>query len=328
MPMSSEQIRTKPFLTERKGGYNKDEVVAFLEEVADEFEALQSRMGEAQSSSDPSVIAELEDLRSRMASHDGLQDALEKAYADVEQLRSEVSRAREERDALSQKLTSSTDPTAAIGEEVAMVLRAAKEAASELKDRAQRESAELKDRVERESAELKDRAERESAELRGDAEQARSSAEAAATRLRADAEAQASEIIAQARREADDLLSREMVRYDELLSAQSEVTRRLEDAESVIRSVRDRLGTSTPEPAAYADQGQPEATFEPQPEPAAYEPQPEVYDEPQPEPYDQPQPEAGEAPADAPTEVTASDWFNQPAPEHHEPNGSTQEFAG
>ena len=291
MPMSSEQIRTKPFLTERKGGYNKDEVVAFLEEVADEFEALQSRMGEVQSSSDPSVIAELEDLRSRLTSHEGLQDALEKAYADVEQLRGELSRAREERDALSQKLSSSADPTAAIGEEVAMVLRAAKEAASELKDRA----------------------ERETAEIRTDAEQARSAAEATAARLRADAEAQAAEIIAQARREADDLLSREMARYDELLSAQGEVTRRLEDAESVLRSVRDRLGAPAPETASFAGQTEPEA-----------------YNEPQPEAHDE-QPEAVEAPADEPGQVTASDWFNQPAPEQHEqhePNGSAQEFAG
>ena len=67
MAMSSEQIRTKPFLTERKGGYNKDEVVAFLEEVADEFEALHARMGAAESASDPSVMAELEDLRRRAA---------------------------------------------------------------------------------------------------------------------------------------------------------------------------------------------------------------------------------------------------------------------
>ena len=316
MPMSSEQIRTKPFLTERKGGYNKDEVVAFLEEVADEFEALQSRMGEVQSSSDPAVIAELDDLRSRLASHDGLQDALEKAYADVEQLRGELNRAREERDALSQKLSTSADPTAAIGEEVAMVLRAAKEAASELKDRAERETAELRGNVERETA-----------EMRSDAEQARSAAEATAARLRSDAEAQAADIIAQARREADELLSREMVRYDELLSVQGEVTRRLEDAESVLRSVRDRLGAPTPDQASFGDQAQPDPQFDPQPEPQ-FDPQPDPQFDPQPEPQYDSQPEAGEAHTDEPTQVAASDWFNQPSDEHHEPNGSAQEFAG
>ncbi|MGH2685363.1 MAG: DivIVA domain-containing protein [Actinomycetota bacterium] len=309
--MSSEQIRTKPFLTERKGGYNKDEVVAFLEEVADEFEALQSRMGEVESASDPAVIAELDDLRAKLASHDGLQDALEKAYADVEQLRTELGRAREERDALSQKLTTSTDPTAAIGEEVAMVLRAAKEAANELKDRA----------------------ERESAEVRSDAEQARSAAEGAAARLRADAEAQAADIVAQARREADDLLSRETARYEELLAAQGEVARRLEDAESVLRSVRDRLSSPSGqvEPAPEPQyQPEPEAVCQPEPE---YQPEPQAeYHQPEPQPeYHQseynpePQPEQHDEPQ---AQVTASDWFNQPSDEQPQQNGSTQEFAG
>jgi DivIVA domain-containing protein len=242
--MSSEQIRTKPFLTERKGGYNKDEVVAFLEEVADEFEALQSRSDAAQASSDPAAVAELEELRARAASHEGLQDALEKAYADVEQLRAEVARAREERDSLSQKLASSTDPTAAIGEEVAMVLRSAKEAANELHARA----------------------ERESNELRAAAESTRSDAERAAAQLRSDAERQAGDIVAQAHREAEELLAREMARYEELLSAQSEVTERLAQAESVVRSVRDRLSAPAPvDPATFSPSSSfaPEATSAP-----------------------------------------------------------------
>ena len=298
--MTSEQIRTKPFLTERKGGYNKDEVVAFLEEVADEFEALQSRTDAAQSSSDPAIIAELEELRTRLASHEGLQDALEKAYADVEQLRSEIARTREERDALSQKLATSADPTAAIGEEVAMVLRSAKEAANELQARA----------------------ERESAELRAEAESARTAAERAAAQLRADAESQAAEIIAQARREADELLTTEMARYDELLSAQSEVSSRLADAESVLRSVRDKLGAPAPiDPAAFraGDAAPAAAPSEPEAAPA--------------------EAPSAEAPSsEAPSEgfgVTAADWFSEPQPAA-EPAGTTedapadevQEFAG
>ena len=307
MPITSEQIRTKPFLTERKGGYNKDEVVAFLEEVAEQFEALQSKVGQAESASDPAVLQELEELRSRVASHEGLQEALEQAYADVERLRGEVAKAREEREALSQKLATSADPTAAIGDEVAMVLRAAKEAASELKERA-----------ERESAQLRSDAERDSAQLRSDAEQARSAAEATAARLRSDAEAQASDIIARARREADELLSREMARYDELVAAQGEVTRRLEDAESVLRSVRDRLGAPAPiDRGAFGGIGESS-----QPAPQYTEPEQAQHAE-EPE-------QAHHEPEQA--QQSASDWFDQSRaeqPHSDEPTShETQEFAG
>lgn len=296
MPMTSEQIRTKPFLTERKGGYNKDEVVAFLEEVADEFEALHSRIGDPQAASDPALAGEIEDLRSKLASHEGLQDALEKAYADVEQLRGDLNRAREERDRLSQKLATSADPTAAIGEEVAMVLRAAKEAANDLQARA----------------------EKESGDLRSEAEQARAAAEQAAARTRAQAETEAAEILERARHEADELLTREMARYDELLSVQGDVSRRLEDAEQVLRSVRDQLGTPTPAPDTFSPGRRADTTGAPAATTTSDEPAGDT-------------PESSEGGQSEGFGVTAADWFNRSDDEPGDggdSNDDVQQFAG
>ena len=304
--MTSEQIRTKPFLTERKGGYNKDEVVAFLEEVADEFEAMQSRTDATESSSDPAIIAELEELRERVASHEGLQDALDKAYADIEQLRNDVARAREERDSMSKKLASNTDPTAAIGEEVAMVLRSAKEAANELHARA-----------ERETSELRANAERETSELRANAEAARADAERAASQQRADAERQAAEIVAQARREADELMAREMARYEELLGAQSEVTDRLAQAETVLRSARERLSAPAPvNPSTFSSTSDTYGSSESYGSSDSYDQRPA-------------ETHAEEQPSQVGT--SASDWFSDSSTSstnEERPSDEVQEFAG
>ena len=74
MSITPDEIRTKPFLTERKGGYNRDEVVAFLDQVAAEFENLQSQFDnlETQPERDAADAEELDRLRTEAGDIDSL----------------------------------------------------------------------------------------------------------------------------------------------------------------------------------------------------------------------------------------------------------------
>lgn len=178
MPMTPKQIRTKPFLTERKG-YCKEEVEAFLEQVADELEALQQRLAA--------------DAPAQLAVTAGSQPSQE-----VEQLRAEVRRLRQERDELARASSTGTDWTVAVGAEVASVLRATHGAAEIMRQRA----------------------EQRAAMLTAEAEETRAAAVAAAARLRTEAEMHAAEVIAEAWRQGANVVTQQMDRFDELLTAE------------------------------------------------------------------------------------------------------------
>ena len=179
MPMTPKQIRTKPFLTERKG-YCKEEVEAFLEQVADELEVLQQRLAT--------------ETPAQLAITAGSQPSEE-----VEQLQAELRRLRQERDELAQRASApAPDWTAAVGAEVANVLRATHGAAEIMRQRA----------------------EQRAATLTADAEEMRAAAVAAAARLRTEAEMHAAEVVAEAWRQGAQVVTQQMDRFDELLTAE------------------------------------------------------------------------------------------------------------
>lgn len=190
VPMTPKQIRTKPFLTERRGGYCKEEVEDFLDQVADEIQWLQEQLAAATAGRELPALGA------------GLQRSDE-----AEQLRDEVRRLRQERDELARRPSEGTDWTAAVGAEVANVLRTTATVADELQQRA----------------------ERQAATLTADAEEARAAAVAAAAKLRAEAEMHAAEVIAEAWRRGADLVTQQMDRFDELLSAEHGTGPRTED---------------------------------------------------------------------------------------------------
>jgi len=220
--ITPDEIRTKPFLTERKGGYNRDEVVAFLDQVAAEFEALQGRYDslETQPERDAADVEELERLREQVGEFDSLQ-------AELESMRSRLARTESEKAELDDKLSKSGDPTTQIGDEVASVLKTAHEAASDLRRRAEYEVEQAKTAA------------------AGEREQARREA----SDIVAVARRQAEEIVDEARQEADELVTQGMVRHEELVVAQEDVRTRLADTESVIRGLWARLEADAPKPA-------------------------------------------------------------------------------
>jgi len=216
MALTGDEIRSRPFVTERKGGYNPEDVIAYLEEVAVQFDELHARFAR-EHSDEGAAAAEIDHLRSLLASHEGLEAALQSAGEDDEQLRAELRSLREESDEITQRMHDDADPAAAVGHDVATLLRSAKEA----------------------TAELRKSADRDCAALFGEADHLRTSAERAASQMRSDAHAQAADIVARARREGERMVDAASLRYDELLEVQDEVARRLSDAGAVIRSARD-----------------------------------------------------------------------------------------
>jgi DivIVA domain-containing protein len=220
--ITPDEIRTKPFLTERKGGYNRDEVVAFLDQVAAEFENLQSQFEnlETQPERDAADAEELDRLRAEAGDTESIK-------AELESTRSRLSRIESEKASLEQKLAKTGDPTSQIGDEVASVLKTAHEAASDLKRRAEQEL----EQAEASATGQRDQARREAGDIL------------------AVARRQAEEIVDEARQEADDLVTKGMIRHEELVAAQDEVKRRLGDTESVIRGLWSKLDAAEPKPA-------------------------------------------------------------------------------
>lgn len=129
-------------------------------------------------------------------------EALEAAKAEIEQLRGDVRSLRQERDELAHRLEASSDPIAAVGLEVENVLRATRELADEIQERA---------RV-------------RAANLVAEAAEAAAAALTASHRLRTGAEMDAAEIISRAWRQSADLVVRQAGCYEEQLTAERDGT--------------------------------------------------------------------------------------------------------
>ena len=148
-------------------------------------------------------------------------EALEAARAEVAQLQDEMRQLREERDELVERLEATTDPIVAVGLEVENVLRATRQLADEVHERARLRAADLV----------------------AEAAEAASAALAASQQLRTGAEMDAAEIISQAWRQGADMVARQAAWYEELLTAEREKVAPRADVPTTSTSPNDHVAS-------------------------------------------------------------------------------------
>lgn len=181
-------------------------------------------------------------------------EALQAAKTEVEQLQEEMRRMRLERDELAERLAAAADPAVAVGVEVENVLRATRQLADEVQERARRKAADLV----------------------AEAAEAAVAALAASQRLRTGAEMEAAEIISQAWRQSADLVVKQVAWYEDLLTAERAKGTDPEEGRPTPPLATDPSRSAhppVPSPPAAAAQNDPvPAAPDPHPEPAAFRP--------------------------------------------------------
>jgi DivIVA domain-containing protein len=231
MAVTPEEIEAKEFVVAIRG-YDKDEVRAYLRQLAADLRDPDARRGDGSVAEKEFTVA--------MRGYD--KDEVQAFLAEVAGQVGDALDAAAPPAAPVEPASGDADPFVAVGDEVASVLRSAQEAARAQREAAAAHAARVRADAEAEAERVLEGARaRAEDEVRAAAE-GRAAAEADATRVLSEADQRARRTVEEAETRAAAVEAATHQRLDGLRRRQAEVIERLREAEELLATMREDLG--------------------------------------------------------------------------------------
>lgn len=257
MPITPDEIATREFETNLRG-FDRDDVVAFLQQVAEEYgsvlarpercEAAAGQPMEAPAVDTSAYEARIEELESLVADANQLMPDAEaraaaaeakarEAKAAIVAAEAKVAEAEARAAAAVPTAPTTSDLEAALGKEVSDIIRAARTTAESIRTGAEDELERARRDADLQMAAAKENTNAADAAAESTAARIIDDAHAAAAR----AQLEANEVLAEARHRADNVLQEALLRHERVMGAHGEAPRSLAIVEAQLASLRSAL---------------------------------------------------------------------------------------